>query len=381
VPGSHHPDVVVVGGGVIGMMAAARLAADGRKVVLLEGGEQGRDSSGAAAGALAVVRPHAMPPPLHALAARSLARWPQVAGELETCTGRSAGLGQVGLLRLVLDGGMDDEAGAVEAWRTARGLPTERLDSATLRAFLPEANPLVKRALYEPDALHVRMADLDAVLRAAIARRGGRVVGRVPATGLERSGGRVRGVVTREGTFSCAEVVLAAGAWSSALVKPLCGGAVSIRPVRGQRLQLQVARPFARRPLIVGPGYRYVLSDGKGRCQAGTTFEDAGFDGGSTVEGVLSILQAAVQMLPPLKEARLIHAGSGLRPETADGLPCLGRFLGLEGLLFAAGHGSHGVLLAPATADAIGDLVAGRTPDVDLRPFAPHRTCSSKETR
>jgi glycine/D-amino acid oxidase-like deaminating enzyme len=42
-------------------------------------------------------------------------------------------------------------------------------------------------------------------------------------------------------------------------------------------------------------------------------------------------------------------------------------------VLFAFGHGHFGLMAAPATGQLIADLVAGRSPRIDLAPFRPER--------
>jgi len=64
------------------------------------------------------------------------------------------------------------------------------------------------------------------------------------------------------------------------------------------------------------------------------------------------------------------HTGwAGLRPATPDSLPFLGPVDGAPGLVVAVGHGMLGVTLAPATGNAVAEmLVTGRV-SVELAPF------------
>ena len=59
---------------------------------------------------------------------------------------------------------------------------------------------------------------------------------------------------------------------------------------------------------------------------------------------------------------------------TPDGLPLIGRVPGLEGAYVATGHSVWGILNAPATAEAVAELIAdGEARTVDLSPFDPGR--------
>jgi glycine oxidase len=73
-----------------------------------------------------------------------------------------------------------------------------------------------------------------------------------------------------------------------------------------------------------------------------------------------------------MKEARIIEAWTGLRPGSPDDLPILGA-CDLPGSYAATGHFRNGILLAPITAVAMRELIEGKRPCVDLRPFAPSR--------
>ncbi|MEJ5295470.1 MAG: hypothetical protein WHT28_09520, partial [Fimbriimonadales bacterium] len=44
-----------------------------------------------------------------------------------------------------------------------------------------------------------------------------------------------------------------------------------------------------------------------------------------------------------------------------------------EGLYLASGHSYHGILLAPATAQAVADLLEHGTTQLPIQPFKPER--------
>jgi len=66
---------------------------------------------------------------------------------------------------------------------------------------------------------------------------------------------------------------------------------------------------------------------------------------------------------------------AGFRPITPDGLPVIGRLPGFTNLLVASGHAMLGITLAPATAEAVADILKHGptvTPPL-LIPFDPAR--------
>lgn len=82
---------------------------------------------------------------------------------------------------------------------------------------------------------------------------------------------------------------------------------------------------------------------------------------------------AARAVLPALSRARRVEPRACLRPVSADGTPLLGQLPGRSGLWLATGHGPWGILEAPATGELLADLVLGREPQLDPRPFDPAR--------
>ena len=97
-----------------------------------------------------------------------------------------------------------------------------------------------------------------------------------------------------------------------------------------------------------------------------------------TTAAVARLTAAAIELVPDLAGRPFRGAWAGLRPGTPDGLPVIGPAPGSPGLLWATGHLGMGILLAPLTAALIHDLIAGRPPRHDLRPFAAERFSSGQ---
>jgi glycine oxidase len=81
----------------------------------------------------------------------------------------------------------------------------------------------------------------------------------------------------------------------------------------------------------------------------------------------------AVKVVPVLAQAEFIESWSGLRPATLDELPILGSAPRQPRYFLATGHYRNGILLAPATAQVMAQLLTGETPAVDLHPYSPTR--------
>jgi glycine oxidase len=170
----------------------------------------------------------------------------------------------------------------------------------------------------------------------------------------------VTGLATSAGTIAAPVVVNAAGAWAAGLALPAGVPAPPVFPVRGQIIVLRGVPNVLPRPLYSRRGYAVPRLDG--RVLAGSTLERAGFEKRVTMGAAAEILAAVRAMAPGLAGLTLETAYAGLRPGTPDHRPILGPAPELHGLFLATGHYRSGILLAPATARAIADLVLdGRT--------------------
>lgn len=80
------------------------------------------------------------------------------------------------------------------------------------------------------------------------------------------------------------------------------------------------------------------------------------------------------EISPVLASAKVLARQACYRPVTRDGLPLIGRVPGVAGAYVATGHSVWGILNAPATGEAIAELIAeGAAVTVDLSCFNPGR--------
>jgi glycine oxidase len=176
-------------------------------------------------------------------------------------------------------------------------------------------------------------------------------------------------VETADERLSAEAVVLAAGSWSGGIA--IQGPAPSVRPVRGQLVQLRLPQPaFAH--VVWGPDC-YLVPWQDGNVLVGATSEEVGFDERVTADGLRQLLEGGVQLVPALGAATLVDARAGLRPATTDELPIIGPSTTMRGVFYATGHYRNGVLLAPLTASLVADLVLGGRARPELALVRPDR--------
>lgn len=346
--------VAVVGGGVIGLAIAWRCAQRGMPVTV-HAPDSG--ASPVAAGMLAQTsEAYFGEADLTALLVAGAGQWPAFAAELS----RYGDVGYRGDGTLVLALTSDDLAEATRLWtyQESLGLPVTRLAATELREREPVLHPRVRGgALFDDQQVDPRR--LLAALRRAAADSGVR---------FEEH------TVSNLSDLEASTVVVAAGCGSAALA------GLPVRPVKGQVLRLRApgGQPGFRHVLRAWVDRRrvYIVPRTDGEVVVGASEEER-TDAVPTAGATLELLRAATDLVPELTEYELTEVSVGHRPGTPDNAPILG--LLPDGAVVATGHYRHGILLAPATADAITDLIAtGRVPEL-IAPFTPERFKGSEE--
>jgi glycine oxidase len=357
--------ICVVGGGLVGMLTARELVFARHDVRLLERDSIGRASSWAGGGILSPLYPWR-----YADAVTELARWSQrgyadLAERLHDEGGVDPEWTPSGMLMLDTS-----EQAPARIWAERFGYRLETLAGTALRQCEPALLAREGAALWMPDVAQVRNPRLVQAARHALLRQGAQIEEDCEVTELLIRGGRVTGVRTAQGVYAADVVVVAAGAWSGRLlteqaVRP------EIRPVRGQMLLFRGPPGLVSR-VILGPRH-YVIPRRDGRVLVGSTMEEAGFDAGTTAVAREELLAAAVGLVPALADCPLERHWAGLRPGSPDGVPYICEHPEVAGLYLNSGHFRNGVVMAPASARLLADLVSGRAPILDPTPYGLRR--------
>ena len=211
-----------------------------------------------------------------------------------------------------------------------------------------------------------------ALCQAAIRAGTRRLLG---AAVLEASGDAVVGVRMAGEFIPSDTVVVAAGAWSTELCRPL-GLELALEPQRGQIMHLRLPGADTGTLPIVLPALSdyYLIGFPASRIVIGATREsEAGFDFRITAGGVAEVLQEGLRVAPGLKEATLAEIRVGFRPLSKDGLPLLGRVPSISGLVIATGLGPYGLTVGPYVGSLAAQLAVG-PPAHELTGFEPDRS-------
>jgi glycine oxidase len=366
-PRRESYDVAVVGGGLIGLACAWRAADRGMSVVVIERDRPGAGASGVAAGMLApVTETDFGEQALLRLGLASRELWPGFAAELEERSGMSTFFRESGALVVAADRDDAEELRRLHRFQRELGLEADWLPPRECRRLEPALAPSIAGGVLAPQDAHADPAATVTALERLVE------VVRAEVRGLETANGRVGGVrLGGDRVVRAGKVVIAAGPWSPVLDP--AGAGPPVRPVKGQILELRV-REGLPAPLerIVRSPRCYLLARPDGRVVLGATVEEQGFDTALTAGGVYRMLEAAREILPEVEELELVVVRAGLRPGTPDNAPVIGPGA-VEGLFWATGHHRSGVLLAPVTARAVAEMLAGEPVPEELEAFSAQR--------
>jgi glycine oxidase len=198
-------------------------------------------------------------------------------------------------------------------------------------------------------------------------------------------------IETASGTIEATQFVDCRGAWttdpSHLAATSTPESAYSVIPVKGQMLALAIP-PELPLDITFRTAHFYIVprlqGPQAGRAIIGATLEHVGFDKTVHPTDIAALHAQAAALVPGLANARIVDTWAGLRPATADRLPLLGPHPTKPHHFVATGHFRNGILLAPATAQVMADLLLDQSHDpnkmrsnatgfLDLAAFSPAR--------
>ena len=354
--------VVICGGGVIGACTAYFLSRRGVDVTVVERTEVAAAASGKAGGFLAL--DWCAGTPLDALARRSFGLHAALPNEIA---------GDWGYRR------MTAYSGFVVTERDARRhVPAELNWLSDGLIIASRLGTTETTAIVHPRAFTAAM--MSAAQRQGTELRRGRITGII----RRADGSTVRGVEVDGGVIEADAIVIAMGPWSL-----MAAGWVILPAVFGQRSPSIVYDTGTDVPAdalfleyheesgAVVTVEVFPRADGSTLITAFSDEVPLPLDPATVTPDPSAIdrLQAICERLSPMFRAEKIIARQAcFRPVTRDGLPLIGKVPRSEGAYVAAGHNVWGILNAPATGEALAELIAdGVARSTDLTSFDPIR--------
>lgn len=412
-------NIVIIGGGIIGIATAMFLAERGISVAVCEKGRVGHEQSGRNWGWVRVMGREVSEIPA-ALESQKL--WEG----MEKRIGADVGFRRSGIVYVAdSDALLEKHAAWLEAARPFQ-TGTRLLTRQETEALLPGAAARYKGALITPNDGRAEPQKAVPAMATYVQRLGGFVLEHCAVRGLDRSAGRVSGVITEKGRIACDRVILCTGAWSRLFLGNLGidfpqlkiqGSVMRTAPLDGPPSFAVGGSDFAFRKRadggysiahrgasvahIVPDSFRlfadfvpaFIRQRHEVRLKfAGRFMEEAryprhwGMDEITPFERVRTldpkpdqaILAEAqrnlVHAFPAFRDMTIAGAWAGLIDVMPDAVPVMGEVPNLPGFFLATGFSGHGFGIGPGAGRVIADMVTGVDPSVDMKPFQLSRS-------
>ena len=367
------PDITLIGGGVIGLLTAREFFNAGATVTVIEKNLLGQESSWAGGGILLPLYPWRQAQAITRLAIQSLSLYPALAAQLLADTGKDPEWTPCGLLITK----NPDIAEALD-WCKANRIEFQHPDTGFFNNLVTQPdNPL-----WLPKIAQARNPRLVKSLKQDLINKGVTLIEHCELTGITLSQNRVTNIDTTTGRFAVNQLIISAGAWTGQLFRKLfpelIGDAPKIAPVKGQMLLFD-APPETLHTMVLD-GDQYLIPRRDGKILAGSTVEQDDFNKATTTVARDRLTEFALTLLPALKTAPLTHHWAGLRPGTEHGIPYIDKHPDVNNLSINAGHFRNGLVMGPASAQLMVDLILNRPTAVAPEPYklSRHKTKGEK---
>jgi D-amino-acid dehydrogenase len=403
--------IAVIGAGIVGLSTATALRHEGHDVAVLDRLPPGEACSFGNSGAMAryqalpmstpgilwkvpgylsdplgplVLRaryfPQLVPWLIRFINASSASRFPKILDALVSLMGRSYEDWDALIERAQLQA-MFRNDGALSLYRTKeardhswplwqmlvdRGARVQEVDEVRLREMEPAAPRDYHVGVFDPDYRRALDPHQVCVQLATYFQRIGGKIFRENVAELTLESKRVTSLRTNKGQHTFDTLVICAGAWSTELTKRL-GHNVPLESARGYHVTLRDAGIMPNRVLFISD-MRMSLTPMTSGLRLGGSIEFAGLHTPPNFDRPAGQLKKLLRIYPEL------HTGdhtkwAGDRPLLPDSLPIIDRCSRYTNVVYAFGHGQYGLALAAATGRLVSEIVAGRSPSVDLQPY------------
>lgn len=361
--------IVIIGCGVVGAAIAYEFSLiPGLDITVIERSTPASGSTGAALGVLMGVISQKKKGRAWKLRAKSLYRYDTLIPELEAKTGLNIPVNRQGILKLLFAGENLEKWQKLQKFRAAEGWDLIIGDRAYVNQQCPDlVNENIIGAVYSPQDRQINPVKLTNALVAAAMANGVKFHFGVEVEDFTTQAPKeselvsCKHVVTTKGKIEVEQVIIAAGLGSTPLTQSL-QHTIPIRPVLGQAIKFKLDKSLGNsdfQPIITANDI-HIVPLGNQEYWLGATVEFPTDTGVNIADAELlqKVYQDEIAFCPKLKTATILKTWSGKRPRP-EGIPApiIGNLSGYSNVLLATAHYRNGVLLAPATALEIVQII------------------------
>jgi sarcosine oxidase subunit beta len=241
------------------------------------------------------------------------------------------------------------------------GIQSRLLDNDEAKEVVPFLNTdrIVQCAFHHKDGHLNPFHTTQAYINAA-RRNGAEIMTHTTVTGIKTQGGKITLVETSRGNISSPVVVNAAGGWSQQIAEMV---GVNL-PLYSKRHEILITEPLdpILKPMVISFSLNFYCQQvPHGGFIMGSGDENAPRDlrQNSSWEFLEGISKTVIEVLPPLRNARVLRQWAGLYNMSPDKQPIYGPVDGTDGFFVACGFSGHGFMFGPATGLIISEYILG----------------------
>lgn len=413
---SNH-DIIIIGGGVVGLACAHYLNKAGRQVTVIDKGPiAGACSEGncgyiCASHILPLTEPEALWTGLKSLFDPKAAfrirpslrpeLWIWLLQFMRRCNHRQM-LVAGAALKALLESSLEEyhllmkqsnfdcewqEKGLLFVFKTDRGMDqfakmdrfvaehfgvsANRIEGANLPTLDPALRHGLAGAFHYPNDTSVRPDLLNLRWMEHLKAAGVSFLDHCSLLSVSKNEQRVEALETSRGRLKAAQFVFATGAWSRQLGRML-GCRIPVEPGKGYSITMDRPAPCPIHPMLF-PEKRVGVSPFKEGYRLGSMMEFSGFDTSIPPARIQQLRSAAEDYLVEPHTDKVLNLWYGWRPMTWDSLPIIGPVPQLKECYLATGHNMLGLATATGSGRLLAEIVQGKPPHIDARPYAPDR--------
>ena len=357
---TNTSEITVIGSGIIGLLTAREFVKAGCSVTLIDKSFSGLESSWAGGGILLPLYPWRQPQAISTLVIESIKKYPSLACELIDTTNIDPEWYDCGLLIC-----KNPDSELATNWCDHYQIPYSEADDS----FFTDLNTKTIMPLWLPTIAQARNPRLLKSLKAYLLDAGVKFIENCEVIDCHIKNDSINTITTAHGVFNVNQLIISTGAWTGKLINKLLPGLSTpdISPVKGQMLLFD-AKPDTLSHMILDNDH-YLIPRRDGKILAGSSVEHCAFDKSTTTETKDKLTAFATELFPALKNFPLCNHWAGLRPGTKQGIPYIGKHPEIKNLSINAGHFRNGLVMGPASAQLMADLILERKPCVDPEPY------------
>ncbi|HRU40795.1 MAG TPA: FAD-binding oxidoreductase [Candidatus Diapherotrites archaeon] len=254
------------------------------------------------------------------------------------------------------------------ALQNSLGIPSRLLTPKEAKEIVPHMDETkIIAATFNPKDGHLNPFHTTQAYANAAVRLGVEIMKYTTVTGIKVENGKVVGVETDKGYISTPVVVNAAGGYSQLIAKMV---GIDL-PVYSERHQILVTEPVApmQGPMFMSFSlniYCQQTPHGSFIMGRGDANEPRDLRITSSWHFMEEMAKTCTELLPPLKELRVVRQWSGLYNISPDRQPIYGPVKEVEGFYLACGFSGHGFMFGPVTGVVIAESILGETPTIPV---------------